>query len=109
VGQRSLVLDKILVRHLAGEWAFLTPCNPGSKVLSKEDNDKRIKAFSREITRFTHWEAFGVDPERKWPAEFSFLMAGLSRQEASDLAIRFGQNAFLYGKIFRAAELVWIG
>jgi hypothetical protein len=24
-----------------------------------------------------------------------------------DLAIRYGQYAFLYGKIFRAAELVW--
>ncbi len=109
VGIRNIDLDRIMVRHFAHEWAFLTPCNPGSIELAQSDNGYRIKAFAEEISSYPNWEGYGVDPEGRWPAEFSFLIAGLNLTDARELAIRYGQFAFLYGKTFHTSALVWTG
>ncbi len=109
VGDVCKSLDKILISSGQTGWAFLTPCNPGSRVLTLQENEIRILSFIPEILKYRNWKGFGEDPEGKWAPESSFLVVGISLQDALDLAKRYGQFAFLYGRYQGPASLVWTG
>ncbi len=72
-------------------------------------NDRRNEQLSSELVRrglkFFEGEGKGSDPS--WPAELSYLIVGISRAAADDLADSFCQNAYVAYSLGGVAELVW--
>jgi hypothetical protein len=78
--------------------ALITACNPRSQVLSAAENDTRTHALTEEVEKlgYCHLPAVGRDPSRRWPDEPSLWIAGLTKNDAKDLADAFQQNGFLW-------------
>lgn len=109
VGLRHAGLDALLRKQGVACWAFLTPCNPRSVPLSDDLNATRISAMRAELQEQGHpfWEGAGVGEGTEWHPEPSFLVFGISRNEATATAERYGQYAFVFGGLDSPAELVW--
>lgn len=78
--------------------AFVTACNPGSRLTSAADNRARRLALE-DLLRAQGWPFLageGVHPAGGWPAEASCFILGVPCDLAQDLARRFGQNAIVW-------------
>lgn len=107
-GERSAALEELLAHSGAGEWAFVTACNPGSELLSPAENDRRVEALEAVLYgRYSTFRGAGVGTGGDWPPEPSLLILGISEEEALQLARRFGQNAIVSGTLGEPARLVW--
>lgn len=109
VGEQHPGLDALLEAQGAGCWAFLTPCNPRSEPQSDHVNATRVAALRTDLDEhgYRYWEGAGVGEGTDWPPEPSFLVLGISRSVASELAVRYEQYAFVFGETGGRAELVW--
>lgn len=114
IGMPCAALDVWLDDAQVAEWAFVTACNPRSRVLSPEENRVRMAALVVDLGVIGWPMVHGLgEPEpaeasqANWTAEPSVLVLGLSRAVALELAERYEQNAFVYGRRGGVAELVW--
>jgi len=75
--------------------AFLTASNPGSEKLSEEEKlDRQMELLSEiEARRLNYLVGYG---ERGDWREYSYLILGLDEQDASNLALQFDQNAYVW-------------
>lgn len=106
IGEPNAALDALLAD--AEGAAFLTAANPGSERRGDEENRRFITALE-EALHAAGWrtlEGEGRDAKGAWPAEPSFLVPGIPRARALELARRFGQNAFVWCERGLAPELV---
>lgn len=78
--------------------AFITAHHPYSVPVSDEENEKAQQALLDEISsRGFEWlEGAGEDAKGEWPAERSLLVLGIAEQQATELAVRFRQNAYVF-------------
>lgn len=108
-GQPNSELDRLLLETRAASFAFITACNPFSKKLSAEENARRQKALINDITQdnYRFFFGYGADPSEKWEREESLLILDIKRQDALEIARKYEQNAFLFGRIGSVVELVW--
>lgn len=109
IGEPNPALDALLAG--AGRAAFLTAANPGSERRSDEENRCSLIAL-REALDAAGWRALegeGRDPKGAWRAERSFLVLGISHDQALELARRFGQNGFVWCERGAAPQLVLAG
>lgn len=85
-------------RHGADCSAFVCAVNPRSQQLSHHENRVRHERLrtrlSREGLRFEEGE--GIDPERSWPPEPGFLIAGMDAMQARRFGREFDQNAAIW-------------
>lgn len=97
-------------RHRVREAAFITACNPGSRVLSDAANRRRMGVLARELAALGHpaIAGRGEDASGAWQAEASFLVPGLTEPEARALATRHGQNAVLHARRDGVPRLVLV-
>ena len=108
IGSHHERLDEMLHDHQCDAWSYITASNPASELLNDDENISR----NRELESLLHTqgclfyrgEGVGGDPD--WPAEASFLILGISREDAMNLGRQFGQNAIVCGVLGQAAELV---
>lgn len=109
VGKSHPKLDTLLRTHALASWAFLTACNPCSERLPDAENAQRMAALRSELNArgSLFCEGLGIGEGEGWPAEPSFLVLGITRDEAVETAVRYGQYAFVYGEFEGRAELVW--
>lgn len=110
VGVASAALDVVLARHAVEDWAFITACNPRSNPSTSTENDARSAALRREIEagEWRFYEGEGIPAGDDWMPEASFLVLGIPRERAIDLARRFEQHAIVAGRQGGAAELVYV-
>lgn len=75
--------------------AFLTAWNPRSEKLSEDENlDRQMELLSEiEARRLNYLVGYG---ERGEWREYSYLILGIDRQGASELALQFEQNAYVW-------------
>ena len=88
--------------------AFMTACNPHSRVQAAEANRAAI-ARLREVLGASACrliEGAGVDPSGVWPAEASVLALGLGLEDAKALGRRFDQNAIVWAAADAIPRLV---
>jgi hypothetical protein len=109
IGQRHPDLDSWLATLAAASWAFVTACNPRSEIQIDERNEQAMAEFRAELQAGSYAFApgYGQGDDLTWPPEPSFLILGIVREEATALAERYGQNAYVYGEPGGSAELVW--
>lgn len=86
------------------EWAFLTACNPGSRVLPPSQNRRRTDELRRALQGLAHWPGLGVG-DRDWFPEASFCVV-LSVSSAVPLARHFEQLAIVAGTVGETAKLI---
>jgi len=98
VSEYSHSLEELHKKHQCRTSALITAWNPRSQVLSAAENDTRMLALSEAVEKlgYAHLPAVGRDPNGKWPDEPSLWIAGLTKNEAENLAHKFEQNGFLW-------------
>lgn len=110
IGYHSEIVDKMLARMNVSKGAFITAWNPFGKGLSVEANkhwDRSLKRYlSVRGVEFVEGEGRGTTGE--WPPEPSVLAFGISCTEASAIGRRYRQNAIVYVRKGRPAELVML-
>lgn len=109
IGETSPAADEVLAAYRAHIAAFITPENPGSKMLSDLENFQRCVAFERLLANggFQYLRGTGKSADGGWPGENSFFIFNISEAKATTLAHSFGQNAFLMYEPGTAARLLW--
>ena len=102
IDQRHPEFDAFLA-PFGTEWAFLTACNPRSRLLTPTENRQRTAELEQALRGQTFWPGLGVGTG-EWFPEASFCVV-MSLAKAIDLAKRFDQNAILAGRVRGPAEL----
>jgi hypothetical protein len=108
VGQMHLDLDELLRTHSAKNWVYITACNPASTALSDRENRCRQQDLEDSIRAKgnVHFAGAGVGDVGHWQPEPSFLILGVSRQEAILWGQELGQNAVVWGAFGKTATLL---
>lgn len=98
IGQHNPTLAAIYAAKHVSTSAFITACNPFSQSLDASANARRQEALARDIEQrgASCIEGIGEHPSNKWPGEPSFLIFGLSLDEARTLGANHGQNAIVW-------------
>lgn len=89
------------------EWAYLTACNPCSKQLTPEENEKGNQLLLDDLKPFRVFNGEGVGDDPSWPPEKSYLVAGIHREVAIYLGKKYEQHAIVVGQ-GKSAELVML-
>jgi hypothetical protein len=98
VSEYSHPLEDLHMKYQCTTSALITACNPRSQILSAAENETRMLALSEAVEKlgYRYLPALGRDPTGNWPDEPSLWIAGLTKNEAGNLAHRFEQNGFLW-------------
>jgi hypothetical protein len=109
VGERNASLDRLLNAARARHYAFVTACNPRSKLRTHWYNEARQRALRRWLNaRHLRWiPALAQGDRDDWPAEPGVLILGLPPDRALRIGRRFRQNAVLTGKLGNPPEVRW--
>lgn len=78
--------------------AFITACNPWSRILPDDENARRQAELLAVLkARSLRWiGGIGQHPTNGWPGEPSVLVFGLSLASARVIAQAYEQNAFVW-------------
>lgn len=77
---------------------ILTAWNPQSQSLSSRENENlnnELKLYLQQHG-YSVLNALGQGSGKDWPAEESFFIKNIQKQEAEKLAIKFQQNAYVW-------------
>ncbi|MCY1219383.1 hypothetical protein D9M69_455220 [compost metagenome] len=88
--------------------AFITAANPFSQRCDDNANAARQQALAQDVAGIglRAIEAAGEHPANGWPAEPSFLVPGLSLEDARSLGEKYGQNALVWSGADAVPRLV---
>ena len=108
VGQVSLELSAAHKLREVNCSAFLTACNPLSQEFDDLANASRQAEFAHELKAqgLTFERGIGIHPSNNWPGEDSFLVFGLSLEDAKRNAARLEQNAFIWNGADAVPQLI---
>lgn len=107
IGNHNADLQRLHSRLGVTQSAFLTACNPFSRDVGAEENARRQVALEArlEAAGWRWLDGIGQHPEGGW-AEASFLVLGISREQARALGTAFEQNAIVWTGPDAMPELV---
>ena len=107
IKQPSEPLANLFRQYKTSCAAFLTACNPFSRKLDDAANAERQVELAKELTQRgrSFIEGEGRHPSGNW-AEPSYLVLGLSLDEAKKLGRQFEQNAIVWCGADTVPELV---
>jgi len=102
-------LDSLLEERRAHSWAYVTAHNPGSCLLTAQENSERHHCLVQYIKEHgqTYLPGQGVGDGGDWPAEESLLVLDVTEENAVALGAKFGQNAVVFGRRGDAPQLLW--
>ena len=108
IGESSPLLEELLQHAGAEVWVFVTAWNPASRELDSAENRARNRALRTDLSELgcEVFDGLGQPLTGSWTAEESFLALGIDRAQSVELGKRHGQNAVVWGRRGRAAELV---
>ena len=109
IGHSDPTLDRALRRRgCRAHWCVVTPCNPRSRVLAPIANRGRLHQM-RQIVRRRGWRAMpacNASADGQW-IEPGLCLIDVPPVAAHELARRFGQCAWVLGRLGAAPQLVW--
>lgn len=106
IGQVNPPLNKLLKENEASIWAYITAFNPFSKELTVSQNLERHEQLRSQIENYAIYEGEGAGDDATWIPERSFLVLGISKEDAKKLGMKYEQNAIVAGEIDQPAELL---
>ncbi len=86
---------------------ILTAWNPRSQALSLPDNKSRNNELNLKIKNYTVFNAVGQGEELSWPAEESFFILGIEKNQADILAVEYEQYAYVWLESEKPASLIF--
>lgn len=97
VGEKNTNVDALLEKHNVESSFFITPENPHSKALTKEENALRHKQFIIDLCKsgYSFYTGYGTNDEDTWPKESSYLIICDDEPAMHELAKQYEQNGFL--------------
>lgn len=97
----------IVTPHIK-EWAFISAFNPYPIVFSLDENLIRNNQLANDLKELniTFHPAIGISKDEKWSEE-SFFIENISQENAFELAAKYGQRAFVYGKANEKTQLIY--
>jgi len=97
-GATSAALASIYRKHRTDCCAFITACNPYSRIVGDEENAERQAELARELNQLglTFFDGVGRHPAGGWPEEPGYLVLGLSLAAAKALGEKHRQNAVVW-------------
>ena len=108
IDQFSVALAAAHAQYGCANSAFITAFNPHSVQLPEDENLARQYALRELLREQRHAfvDGIGQHPDGLWPGEPSFLVFGLSLEEAFTLGQRFSQNAIVWAGCEAIPQLV---
>lgn len=108
IGERCEPLIKLHGLHGVDCSVFITSWNPYGVDVGRAINQRRLSTLREDMISLASriFDGFGKHPANSWPAEPSFLILGLSLEEAKELGIRHEQNAIVWTGTDGMPELV---
>jgi hypothetical protein len=90
--------------------AYLTACNPHSRLLDTQANAERQACLIRDLRKqgIEYLEGRGRHPDGGWPAEPSVLALGIDRRNACALGRKYEQNALVLCGADAVPRLIWL-
>ena len=97
-GVHNLELGLLQIAFNTESSAFITAYNPFSHVEDEISNTGRQRKLVQDLQDqgLTYFEGIGQHPSGVWPGEPSFLVLDLSLEEATQLGIKYEQNAIIW-------------
>ena len=110
VGLPAPELDELLTKRGANCAAYITAWNPLSEELNLQQNRVRNQQLLADLHHTIEPNniitGIGKDPTDVWAGEESFLVVGILEDHIHKLALKYGQNAYVYYHIGKNAELI---
>jgi hypothetical protein len=109
-GEPCPELDRLLEASGLSDWAYVTACNPGSELLSEEENAGRTLSLEEGLRGLGYaiFHGRGIGTSGDWPPEPSLLILGICPAQARAIGGAFGQNAIIIGRRGQIARLIWV-
>lgn len=87
----------------------LTASNPESKLLRLDENSKRNNELKEKLLGLDYifYPAVGQGLGLSWPEEESFFIINLTQAQAQEIAVEFGQFAYVWLEFNKPAELIF--
>lgn len=98
VDEHSSSLVELYRSYAVESAAFITACNPYSKLLSDEDNRARNARLLCDLNKLgiKVLSAMGQDTTGQWPEELSLFVLGIEEVAARELGNKYEQNAIVW-------------
>lgn len=98
IGNQSAEFADYLRNSTYSSAAYITAYNPYGESLMDHENEKRSKSLYDDIVSFGYSPILGIgrDPKGLWPGEKSYLIPGITFDEAMMLGNKYEQNAILW-------------
>ena len=107
IGVINKELDNLLLTNQCETYAFVTAYNPYSALKTHEENRKLNEALFRDlIDEYQLFEGEGVGEDISWEPEKSFLVLGITLDDAKAIGVKYSQNAIVFGIIGEKPELL---
>ena len=108
IGVANAGLAALHKTHSVESSAYVTACNPFSQALNDSAHNARQAVLVRELQQhgLIYIKGIGQHPTNGWTGEQSFLVLGLSREDARVLGVRHEQNAIVWCGTDAVPELV---
>jgi hypothetical protein len=109
IDQPCVPLARLMSRHGVSCAAYLTACNPQSRVLSDAENALASRQLRQRLERggWAIYRGRALTVDDSWPAEESYLVPGLIRRMTVELGRQFNQLAVLWCSRDAIARLIW--
>ena len=108
IGIASEPLALLYKQHRTNCAAFITACNPFSKIIGNTANIARQEQLKQELAQrsLTFLDGIGKHPSNGWPEEPSYLVMALSLEAAKKIGNKFEQNAIVWCDADAIPELI---
>lgn len=99
VGESCEPLIDLLTHAKVQTWAYVTAENPGSHLLTPQENAERSALLEKLLKEqgYLYYVGKSGSHDGSWPLEQSFLVLGILEADAVGLAQRYQQKALLIG------------
>jgi hypothetical protein len=108
VGKVNQELDQLLTTHNCIDWAYITAWNPYSEITDAKLNEQNNNQLRNDLIGYTVFDGEGVGSDPSWEPEKSFLILGISLDDAVLIGKKYRQNAIVAGEVNEAPQLIWI-
>lgn len=108
IDQFNPALDEAHRQHHADCSAFITACNPYSAELTTAENERRQRNLASMLLsrNLSFTDGIGQHPSNHWVGEPSFLVFGLTQEEAKTLCAKLEQNGFVWSGADAVPKLI---
>lgn len=99
------VIKKIVNKEKSA--VILTAWNPRSQALSLLENKSRNNELNLKLKNYTVLNVVGQGEDPSWPAEESYLIQGIDKNQVDMLAIEYEQYAYVWCESEKPASLIF--